>query len=176
MDTISEEIIKKRIEASDIIKGVGIAFAALVLITAVTLIFSMFSFLSYLTFFAYAIIIYFAIRMILDLSIEYEYCFVNGELAIDKIIAKRKRISVCNIKIREIEAFGKYDAAKFEYRRFDSIFSSAKSTLSSNAWYAEYNSPESGKTLVIFEPSEKLLKNIEKYLKGTVRLEAFKNI
>ena len=40
--------------------------------------------------------------------VEYEYAFTNGELDVDKIIAKKKRSSLVSINVSSFSDFGKY--------------------------------------------------------------------
>ena len=40
--------------------------------------------------------------------VEYEYTFTNGELDVDKIVAKKKRTAMVSTDIKKFTAFGKY--------------------------------------------------------------------
>ena len=42
-------------------------------------------------------------------DVEYEYTFTNGELDIDKIIAKKRRKSLVSVDISKFADFGKYE-------------------------------------------------------------------
>ena len=53
-------------------------------------------------------VIYASYKLIMMLSVEFEYIFVNGDLDVDKIVAKASRKRVVSIKCSEVEKFGEY--------------------------------------------------------------------
>ena len=52
--------------------------------------------------------IYGGYKLISLLSIEYEYIYTNGDLDVDKIVAKSNRKRVVSIKCSEVEKYGEY--------------------------------------------------------------------
>ena len=52
--------------------------------------------------------IYGGYKLISLLSIEYEYIYTNGDLDVDKIVAKSNRKRMVSIKCSEIEKYGEY--------------------------------------------------------------------
>ncbi|MBP3390738.1 MAG: hypothetical protein J6L58_03515 [Clostridia bacterium] len=52
--------------------------------------------------------IYGGYKLISLLSIEYEYIYTNGDLDVDKIVAKSNRKRMVSIKCSEVEKYGEY--------------------------------------------------------------------
>jgi len=115
---------------------------------------------------------YGAWRIITSFNVEYEYSLTNGYLDVDKIIAQRKRKRVLATRIKDLEAFGRYDAAKLENRRFETRVM-AGNRGAENLWFAEMNTEKTGHTLLVFEPDDRILEAIKKDLPRIVASAAF---
>lgn len=106
MDTFYEQIIKIKLNGKS--KAIIAAILAVdVLLLAVIMYFA----LLLTPAFAFLIIIgviYGSYKLISMLSIEYEYVFTNGDLDVDKIVAKSSRKRMVSIKCSEVEKYGEY--------------------------------------------------------------------
>ena len=107
-----------------------------------------------------------------DMQVEYEYTYTNGELDIDKIIAKKKRKSMLSVSISKFTDFGKYTEDTPEETE-DMTIVIASSNISSKEYYADFSHEEYGDTRLVFCPDEKMLENIvrslPRNLKGKVK-------
>ncbi|MDE6036399.1 MAG: hypothetical protein K2G36_10905 [Ruminococcus sp.] len=101
--------------------------------------------------------------------IEYEYAFTNGELDVDKIIAKKKRKAMISTDVREFTAFGKYSEDIEEDENMTVIISS--DNIASHEYYADFKHADYGFTRLIFSPDERILENIQKYLPANLRVK-----
>lgn len=99
--------------------------------------------------------------------VEYEYTFTNGELDIDKIIAKKKRISLLSVDVRKFTAFGKNTEAGEETADMTVIIGS--DNIASHEYYADFDHDEYGSSRLIFAPDERMLENIKKTLPASLR-------
>ncbi|MDE6833693.1 MAG: hypothetical protein K2J39_05540 [Ruminococcus sp.] len=99
--------------------------------------------------------------------IEYEYAFTNGELDIDKIIAKKKRKALISADVTKFTAFGKYTDDIEESENMTVVISS--DNIASHEYYADFQHEDYGLTRIIFSPNEKILDNIKKYLPSCLR-------
>ena len=106
--------------------------------------------------------IYLGLYLLSNTVFEYEYIFTNGELDIDKIIAKRKRKRIVSVEIRSISDFGKASEAAENKDITTKIY--AYDGIPENAFYADFVNKKYGKTRMFFSPDEKLLKNMKPYL------------
>lgn len=114
----------------------------------------------------------FFVRFII--GVEYEYSFVNGELTIDKILAKSKRKHLTDIKVKTFEKLGKYDPEKVNKLKVDVVRDYSVDKYDTNSIYAYFKDETSGrKTLLIFTPNQKLIDSMKTYVSATVYREAF---
>ncbi len=94
--------------------------------------------------------------------VEYEYTFTNGELDVDKIIAKKKRNSLLSVEVRSFADFGKYSDDLEESEDMTVVF--ATDNVVSKEYYADFDHKDYGKTRLVFVPDERMLDNIRKFL------------
>ena len=90
--------------------------------------------------------------------VEYEYTFTNGELDVDKIIAKKKRTSLLSVEVRSFTDFGRYSDGLEESEDMTVVF--ATDNVASKEYYADFDHKEYGITRLVFVPDERMLDNI----------------
>ena len=104
MDIFVEQLIKRKRRASDFVK------VALCIIASTIVIFFTFltigSPLTPFTFLLGAGLLYVLYNLNISINVEFEYCFTNGALDVDKIIAARKRKRLTELNARDIEMMG----------------------------------------------------------------------
>ena len=101
--------------------------------------------------------------------VEYEYTFTNGELDVDKIIAKRKRSGMVTADIKKFTAFGKYTDGMEETDDMTVVI--ASDNIASHEYYADFEHEEYGTTRLIFAPDERILENIKHTLPAKLKYE-----
>lgn len=101
--------------------------------------------------------------------VEYEYTFTNGELDVDKIIARKKRTALLTVPVRTFTAFGKYTEDMEETEDMTVVV--ASDNIISREYYADFEHTEYGKTRLIFVPDERMLENIKKALPAKIHNE-----
>jgi len=101
--------------------------------------------------------------------VEYEYTFTNGELDVDKIIARKKRTALLSVPVRTFSAFGRYTENMEETEDMTVVI--ASDNIVSREYYADFDHKEYGKTRLIFVPDERMLENIKKSLPAKLRNE-----
>ena len=99
--------------------------------------------------------------------VEYEYTFTNGELDVDKIIAKKKRHEMLSTNIRQFTDFGKYDDGMDETDDMTVIM--ATDNVAEHEYYADFNDETVGKARLVFVPDDRMLENIRKFLPARLR-------
>lgn len=155
MDTYSEQLVKKNQTSSDNMKRTVIIVAGAVVTVG----------LLYVTFFitpfallAAAAAVYGIYWLITGTNIEYEYIVTNGELDIDKIISKRKRVTLLSIEVKEFTEFGKYNEKDFSGT---TIYAAGGED---ELICAVFNSQQYGASRLIFSPNEKIIGCIKPHL------------
>lgn len=164
MDNFAEQLVRKQPGSSDNIKRTVTLAAGIIL----TLIFVAAAFiamgtaLSMLGFLLAAGTGYGTYFLVQGMYVEYEYTFTNGELDIDKIVAKKKRTSLVTADVKKFKAFGKYSDGLQESSDMTVVISS--DNIASHEYYADFEHEEYGSTRLIFSPNERMLENIKKTL------------
>ncbi len=162
-DTFFEQIVKVKKTPKETAAIVGILVLALaIIVAALMFVYPPFSIL------LAAGACWGAFKLISLTSIEYEYIFTNGDLDIDKIIAKSSRKRVVSIKCQNIEHWGKYTSA---VRRSTSV----KKTYilcdpeDENAIYFVAPTKTEGTVMVVFAPDERIKGVVEKAVPRTAK-------
>jgi hypothetical protein len=108
------------------------------------------------------------------MNIEYEYSLTNGEMVIDTIIAQRKRKRLLSLKVREVEDFGRYNAPEQEGKTYQTKIFACDHPLGEELWYFVTQHREKGKTLVVFNASEKMLEGMKPFLPRSLSHKVFR--
>ena len=150
MDTFFEQIVKKKKGAREwaIIVGIWLAAAALLVLA--------FLFVGSLIIIAGVGIVYGAWWLATTQNVEYEYCVTNGDIDVDAIIARRKRVRLVSVSGRKIESLLPYDATAplGKYQRTVMV---APSLQEEGLWCFTYHSKKNGHTFVVFRPDQRVL-------------------
>lgn len=162
MDTFFEQLVKMNKTPTDAAKFAGIWIAA-VLLSALLFLLIMLNPYALLAIGTLGIvgIIWGAVKLSGRLSVEYEYIFTNGDLDIDKIVAKSSRKRIVSVNCSLAEKYGKYNPAA---RPSGSV---KKTYLlcppdSQNAVYMIVPHKSEGNVMIVFAPDERLKGAIEK--------------
>ncbi len=170
MDNFAEQLVKKNQTASEKTKQtlmtVAGVFATIVFIALGVLMLGN-PVLSVLGFLLAVGAGYGTFALIQSAYVEYEYTFTNGELDIDKIIAKKKRKSLISTDVRKFTAFGKYSENLEEPDNMTVVISS--DNIASHEYYADFQHEDYGLTRLVFAPDSRMLDNIKKSLPSNVR-------
>lgn len=162
MDTYAEQLVIKQTNSSDQMKKFGIAAGGILLITV----------LLYITIFIMPIAIlavigvaYGAFRLLRGMNIEYEYTVTNGSLDIDKIIAKRKRVTLLSVDVKEFTDFGNYFSHNDNFEGITVLAVGGEE----EPLFADFKNEQYGTARLIFSPNEKILQCIKPYLPRTIK-------
>lgn len=149
MDSFFEQIVKKKKTAA----SWAIILSVILLAVAVVAFSWLFNVLPII---ATVGVIYGAWWLITTQNVEYEYCVTNGDIDVDKIIARRKRVRLVSVAGRKIRALAPYDPQK-PLGKFQRTVLVAPSANEEGLWYFTYHSKKNGDTLVVFQPDERVL-------------------
>ncbi|MGN1481108.1 hypothetical protein [Porcipelethomonas sp.] len=162
MDTYSEQLVKKCENSSDQMKKIGIIVGGI----AVILI------LLFVTIYIMPIAIiaacgaaYGAYWLLTCQNVEYEYTVTNGSIDIDKIIARRKRVSMISVDVKDFTDFGDYRQANDNFRGTTVMAMGDEE----EPYFADFHSEKYGETRLVFSPNEKVLNCIKPYLPRTLK-------
>lgn len=172
MDNFAEQLVKRSETSADKTKRliliiVGVFFTVVIAGLAVLqLTKPIFAMLGLILAVAAGYGTYFAVQ---GSYVEYEYTFTNGELDVDKIVAKKKRTAMVSTDIKKFTAFGKYTDGMDESEDMTVVI--ASDNIASHEYYADFQHEEYGLTRLIFAPDERILDNIKKSLPPQLKRE-----
>ena len=168
MDIFIDEIVERKRN----LKHVAISFGIVLL--SVVVAFVLFAFLpavlpilTGIVPFLVVAVFYLAYRLVVAQNVEFEYSMVNTEIDVDKIVNRRNRKRLTTVKVTGLEAHGVCGRNSGEFNRYLSdvavkkIYATAEKNSESNYFVVYMN--ESIKTMLVFNPSEKIVNNIQKF-------------
>lgn len=165
MDIFLEQLVKKKRGFKELLTVLFSILGVLVVLWFLPIVFIIPG-IGFALFAVCVILIYLLYFLITSINQEFEYCFTNGILDVDKIINMRKRKKVLEINVRKMEVMG--NKAAPEYRRYleDSNVKKVYACTHKDAedlCFLVY-SDESGKTvMLLFNPNEKIIDAIRRY-------------
>ncbi len=162
MDSYSEQIVKQSMTGKQIAMVIGVMVAAVAL-WAVVAFFLPMAFIWVAA--GSGIGVYWVAS---SQSWEVEYNVTNGDIDIDRIVAKRSRKTIVRVRGKKIEHL--LPCAKQPDGQFDRVVMAASKEQNAT-WYFTYYSKKNGKTIVLFEPNEKTLAELRRGLDRTVLAE-----
>ncbi len=167
-DVFVEELVVRQRPLIVALLRVGIIILALVLIVAFYFVTGMLlgeygSALFPALFAVVCIGVFLAFRF---LGLEYEYSFYSGDVDVDKIIGKRKRMTVLSFNCRDIELMAPYS------EKYDPELENAKlvdargSGAGDRDWIILIKSETGERSALAFSPSERMLDAFRQYVRG----------
>lgn len=163
MDTFMEKLVTKRKTIVDHLVTAGIILAAILLII-LSMSIQVLQDLG-IGLIIIAGIVYLGYRLISSRNVEYEYVVTNGDLDIDKIISKRKRKRIFSASCKEFDIVAPVKSDSFErsVQEIKKRIDASGDIASPDAWFVTLNY-KGERTIVIFEPDERMLKNFRIYI------------
>ena len=152
MDSFAEQLIKKKNGAKEIALMVLIVLAMMILTLA------LFLFIGPTGFILSVFVLWGGWWLLQTQYIEYEYSVLNGDLDIDRIVGKRKRKRVVQVRASKIEEFMPItENTRIEgYQRVLAACWSKETAT----FYVSYNSKKNGRTIVLLEPNARVFKEL----------------
>lgn len=168
MDIFVEQLVRKPSDGKTTALKILIA-AGMVIITGLCVMLMLMGF-------AFGIIVaagalYGGFYLMTGLDVEYEYIVTNGEMDIDKIIAKRKRKRLITAKASSFEKFGKYSDAPQIGSGVTIVKADGICKEQTETFYADLTHPSIGSVRLIFSPTEKIVDGLKPFLSRTARAE-----
>lgn len=174
-DVCVEYMVKKKNTALDVLKQslvvvLGLSVSTLIINFVLFNESPMISSLAPFAFLASIGVLYLTYTLMKNMNVEYEYILTNGDMDIDKIMAKNTRKRVVSVKCPEFEAFGKYDKNVENNKNFQTKFTVCDSLESDNLYYFISRSAKYGRVFVIFNADDKVLTAMKPFLPKEFRV------
>lgn len=162
MDNFKEQLVPRKQDTSVFIKKASVLVAALFISAVLFILFS------YLSFVLIALIGWGTYYLIRNFDIEYEYICTNGDLDIDKIIAKSRRKRLTTVDIKGAVDFGLVKGMSFN-KEYSIIDASSGDNENEDTYYIACRDSKYGMCYVLISPNEDMLEVIKTYLPRTIR-------
>ena len=169
-DIYMEFMVKKKLDAIGMLKIFGLYVAATLLSFILILItFAMPEIGQYLGQFIFALVIgaYIGAWWLSNyVAVEYEYIYTNGELDVDRIVARRTRKRMLTVSINNFDQMGKAEGPDFERAYKDPNIrvrlNAAGATAHFQDYYAVFNNKDGQRMILIFTPTTKMLEEMKR--------------
>lgn len=174
MDIFVEQLVKKKRTLVDyatvaLVIMLGIILAALSVLLVIMYAPFMFI-LSFIVVFAF---IYLAIFVAQGTNLEFEYSVTNDYLVIDKIIAKKRRKNLVDIKIPTIENLCKFTDPKLRSLKINKNVYACEDYNNDDTYVITYRDPKFGTKAVAFTPNDEIFKAMRPYLRREIVTELY---
>jgi len=170
MDMFIEKLVKRKRSGKDT------AITAAIVITTVLLVFiaanavlgfeALHMFVSILPF-VIAGLIFVCYKLVTARNVEFEYSLTNNEMDIDRIVHRRKRKRIATVNARNIDVLAPISSEKYAREANSSSIAKKLDCSSgdgnSSTHFVVFHDKEGGKTLLVFEPNEKILAGFKRY-------------
>lgn len=174
-DVCVEFMVKKKNSLIDYAKQFGVILAGLAISSLIIffVVFNQSAVLSSLTPFAFLAslgVLYLSYTITKNMNIEYEYILTNGDMDIDKILAKSSRKRMVSVKCSEIDSFGKYVKGAETNKSFQTKLVLCDSLSSDDLYYFISKSAKHGRVFVVFNGNERVLNAMKPFLPKEFKL------
>ena len=164
MDTYCEYIVKKKNGGKEMALRALIVVGALVLFLIFMFLGTVVGAFSMITTLLAFGSLYCGYLLITSMNIEYEYIVTNGEMDVDKIIAKRKRKRMLTVNARSFEKFGPFKEAEHANESYSNRVYACTSPDDPGCYYAVLTHQTMGRILLVFTPNDNVLENLKSYI------------
>ncbi len=161
MDNYSEQIVTREAGGFIVVKKFAVIFLTVILAVALFLVFTIIGLLP-IGLLLGGGCVYGGYFLFSSFDIEYEYIITNGELDVDKIIAKRSRKRLLTVKVTEFTDFG---IITDEPDRGDRTIFMVTGSGESD-YYADFKHAKHGDCRLIFSPNERTRETMEPYMRN----------
>ncbi len=164
MDIIVEYMVKKKRTTADIIKILGCFLGVLVVLALIPMLVAI-PYIGPIAFLLCFGLIYFLIRLVGATKLEYEYCFTNGLMDVDKILNMRNRKRMTELNAREIDVMASTKDRGFKLHMEDKSVKKVYACTNvddEGVYYILYS--ENGVTkMLLFNPNDEIKDGFKRY-------------
>ncbi len=166
MDTFIECMISKKKTAKDRLKILGVIILAIALCIVVGFLITITPKLMFLLWIFVVAIIWYGVYIVISRqNVEHEYSFTNGELDIDTIYSKRRRVHVLSVKVREFTICAPAYNERFKEQYLDvsdmkKYYYMAANMHNQKLYFADFLQ-NGDRVRLYFEPTDKLIEAIK---------------
>lgn len=170
MDSFIEKIVAKKRDGMDRLQIAGAVIFGIVLLFA-TMFIQLPPAISQFSIFIWAAVFYLIFRFMRSKNVEYEYAVTNGDMDIDKITAQKKRKRIFSGHAKNYEIVAKMHSDRYNQSYADTQNKIiAVSSLKEEDVYFIITQYKGQRTIVYFQPSEKMLKSFRTFIPSKIHM------
>jgi hypothetical protein len=168
MDSFVEKLVTRKKQPIDYIQTAAVILLAVIILSAGFFV-ALPDIMTQFILIIWAAVIYGVYLFIKSKKIEYEYAVTNGDMDIDRIIAQKKRKRIFSGNCRNYEIIAKVHSDKYNgsYAAIEKKITAVSSMDSEDVYFfvTQYNN---ARTIVYFEPSEKMMKAFRIFISNKI--------
>ena len=168
MDTFIEYMISRKRSAKDVAKIFGAIIGALAICVGIGFFIAISPQWMFILWFLAAALVWYGVYIIISRqNVEYEYSFTNGELDIDAIYSKRRRVHLLSVRARDFSICAPVYDERFSQQYLDvagvkNYYKAVGSIESQKAYFADFMQ-NGDKVRLYFEPPKKMVEAIKRF-------------
>lgn len=172
MDIFVEHLVKKKRTGKDFVKILACLVGVLIILMFLPVVL-MIKLVGPIAFTACIGLIYLLYRLITATNLEYEYCFTNGALDVDKVINMRSRKRLLEVNARKIDMMASNKNREFKRYLDDRTTKKvyACTHIDDEGVYFVIFPGKDGRTMLLFNPNDKIKEGFRRYNPQKVTLD-----
>lgn len=169
MDNLTEYLISKKLSSKEKTVRASLWLIAFLLVaTLAFLLLTIYTFLVFAIPFIIILVFYFVRNIDKMFTIEFEYVLTNQFFDADRIINKSERSNIVSFSITAVDSIGRYEKGMQVGSNCKNKYSVYSSPDSPDLWYVTFDDEDKGRTLLVFEPNQKMLQHMKQYISSRV--------
>lgn len=165
MDIFIEQLVRKKRTGKDYLRITACVLGVLVLLFVMVLGMAIKG-AGFIIFIACCALIYLLYMLITATNLEYEYCFTNGALDVDKIINVRSRKRMVEINARKIDMMATNKNREFkrflEDRSIKKIYACTHRE-DENVFFITFQGDDGVRKMLLFNPNDRIKDGFRRY-------------
>lgn len=106
------------------------------------------------------------------LNLEFEYIVTNGEMDVDKIMGRSSRKRLLTVDCRNFDILAPYKdehRSEYESQSIAKRVDVSSSVSAPGRWFAIFSAKDGARTLLVFEPNERMLEAFKTYIPRKIK-------
>lgn len=175
MDGFCEQVVKTKRSATDkILAVVYVLMSLLIPAVCITLAYVIVAYFVYIGLFLLMALVPLSILLIKNQNIEYEYQVVDDYIAVDKIVAKRKRKKVVRMKMDEFKNIIKFNDKNYNDIKINKYYICVDDIDADDVYAFIFYNEARGNCALVIRPNEKILKGMRPKLQTDLQVKVIK--
>lgn len=168
MDTFIEYIISKKKTYVDALKTIGIIIGAIAICFVLGFCVAISKSWLFMLWFALGVAVWYGVYILISrMNVEYEYIFTNGELDIDAIYSKKRRVHILSVRAKEFSICApaydeRYKDSYLDVKNIKKYYYTCADMNSGNLYFADFLQ-NAERVRLYFQPPLKMVEAMRRF-------------